>query len=74
MGSFYVFVDISKTGLNSLEFCNQLLEKQQVAAIPGKAFGADHCIRLSYATDLACIEKGMDRIERFVQETKVNQL
>ena len=74
MGSFYVFVDISKTGLNSLEFCDQLLEKQQVAAIPGKAFGADHCIRLSYATDLASIEKGMDRIERFVQETKVNQL
>ncbi|MDJ0730324.1 MAG: pyridoxal phosphate-dependent aminotransferase [Crocosphaera sp.] len=66
MGAFYVFIDISKTGLNSLEFCDGLLEKQQVAAIPGKAFGADNCIRLSYATDLASIEKGMERIERFV--------
>ena len=66
MGAFYVFIDISKTGLNSLDFCDGLLDKQQVAAIPGKAFGADNCIRLSYATDLASIEKGMDRIERFV--------
>ena len=66
MGAFYVFMDISRTGLNSLDFCDGLLEKQQVAAIPGKAFGADNCIRLSYATDLASIEKGMDRIERFI--------
>ncbi|ACB52041.1 aspartate aminotransferase [Crocosphaera subtropica ATCC 51142] len=66
MGAFYVFIDISQTGLNSLEFCDGLLNKQQVAAIPGKAFGADNCIRLSYATDLASIEKGMDRIEKFV--------
>ncbi len=66
MGAFYVFMDISRTGLNSLDFCDGLLEKKQVAAIPGKAFGADNCIRLSYATDLASIEKGMDRIERFI--------
>ncbi|MDJ0844324.1 pyridoxal phosphate-dependent aminotransferase [Crocosphaera sp.] len=68
MGAFYVFIDISQTGLNSLEFCDGLLEKQQVAAIPGKAFGADNCIRLSYATDLESIEKGMDRIETFVNQ------
>ncbi len=66
MGAFYVFIDISQTGLNSLDFCDGLLNKQQVAAIPGKAFGADNCIRLSYATDLASIEKGMERIEKFV--------
>ncbi|MGB5768883.1 MAG: pyridoxal phosphate-dependent aminotransferase [Crocosphaera sp.] len=70
MGSFYVFVDISKTGMNSLDFCDALLHNQQVAAIPGKAFGADNCIRLSYATDLTSIEKGMDRIEKFVNTLK----
>jgi aspartate aminotransferase len=66
-GAFYLFPDISKTGLKSLDFCNALLEKEQVAVIPGIAFGADNNIRLSYATDMATIEKGMDRLERFVE-------
>jgi aspartate aminotransferase len=65
-GAFYVFVDISKTGYKSLDFCNNLLESFQVAAIPGIAFGADNCIRLSYATDMVTIEKGMERLEQFV--------
>lgn len=65
-GAFYLFPDISKTGLNSLEFCNALLETQQVAVIPGIAFGADQNIRLSYATDMDTIQKGMDRLEKFV--------
>ncbi len=66
MGAFYVFIDISQTKMNSLDFCDALLDKQQVTAIPGKAFGADRCIRLSYATDLSSIEKGIDRIAKFV--------
>ncbi|MBW4635517.1 MAG: pyridoxal phosphate-dependent aminotransferase [Iphinoe sp. HA4291-MV1] len=66
-GAFYLFPDISKTGLKSLDFCNTLLEKEQVAVIPGIAFGADDNIRLSYATDMATIEKGMDRLEKFVK-------
>ncbi|KJH71281.1 pyridoxal phosphate-dependent aminotransferase [Aliterella atlantica] len=65
-GAFYLFVNIGKTGLTSLEFCDAFLEKQQVAAIPGIAFGTDDCIRLSYATDMASIEKGMDRLDKFV--------
>jgi aspartate aminotransferase len=65
-GAFYLFVDISKTGMNSLEFCNILLDFQQVAVIPGIAFGADRCIRLSYATDMKTIEKGMQRLEKFI--------
>ena len=65
-GAFYLFPDISKTGLKSLEFCNALLEAHQVAVIPGIAFGADQNIRLSYATDMATIDKGMDRLEKFV--------
>jgi aspartate aminotransferase len=67
-GAFYMFPDISKTGMKSMEFCNALLESHQVAVVPGIAFGADDCIRLSYATDMASIEKGMERIEKFVRE------
>jgi len=52
-----MFVNISKTGLTSLEFCDALLETQQVATIPGIAFGADEHIRLSYATDMTSIER-----------------
>jgi len=66
-GAFYLFPDISKTGLKSLEFCDALLAEHQVALIPGVAFGADKNIRLSYATDMTTIEKGMDRLEKFVR-------
>ncbi|MBW4564414.1 MAG: pyridoxal phosphate-dependent aminotransferase [Mojavia pulchra JT2-VF2] len=66
-GAFYLFPDISKTGLKSLKFCDALIEEHQVAVIPGIAFGADDNIRLSYATDMATIEKGMDRLEKFVR-------
>ncbi|QDL10317.1 aspartate transaminase [Brasilonema octagenarum UFV-E1] len=66
-GAFYLFPDISKTGLKSLDFSNRLLEKEQVAVIPGIAFAGDDNIRLSYATDMATIEKGMDRFEKFVK-------
>ncbi len=66
-GAFYLFPDISKTGLKSLQFSDALLDEQQVAVIPGIAFGADDNIRLSYATDMTTIEKGMDRLEKFVK-------
>lgn len=65
-GAFYSFLNISKTGLTSLEFCDQLLEEQQVAVIPGGAFGADDHVRISYATDLATLKTGFDRIAAFV--------
>jgi aspartate aminotransferase len=66
-GAFYVFIDISQIGLKSGDFCQKLLESQKVAAIPGIAFGADDCIRLSYATDLKTIEKGLDRLDKFIE-------
>ena len=66
-GAFYMFVNISKISSSSLEFCNALLAKQNVAVIPGIAFGADDHIRISYATDLATIEKGMARLDKFVR-------
>ena len=66
-GAFYLFPNISQTGLDSLEFCAQLLETQKVAAVPGTAFGAGDYIRISYATSMENIEKGLDRIEKFVR-------
>lgn len=66
-GAFYLFPNIRQTGMNSLAFCNQLLEHSNVVAIPGAIFGADDHIRLSYATDLATIEKGMDRLRHFLE-------
>jgi aspartate aminotransferase len=66
-GAFYIFVNIASTQLNSLEFCQQLLEQQQVATIPGLPFGADDHIRISYATDLTTIDKGMDRLTKFMR-------
>lgn len=64
-GAFYMYINISKTGLNSVEFCNSLLEEKHLAAVPGQAFGNDDHIRLSYATDLATIEQGMQRLAEF---------
>jgi aspartate aminotransferase len=66
-GAFYLFPNIRGTGLKSADFCARLLEQEKVAAVPGIAFGADDYIRLSYATSLANIEKGLDRMGRFVQ-------
>ena len=66
-GAFYLFPNISGTGLKSADFCARLLEQEKVAAVPGIAFGADDYIRISYATNLANIEKGLARMDRFVR-------
>lgn len=65
-GAFYVYIDIKETGIDPLEFCNILLDKYHVAAIPGIAFGSDSEVRMSYATDLTSIKKGMERLAKFV--------
>lgn len=66
-GAFYLFPNISKLGLKSTDFCSRLLEAEKVAAVPGIAFGADEYLRISYATSMANIEKGLDRLERFAK-------
>jgi aspartate aminotransferase len=66
-GAFYLFPNVSKLGLKSADFCARLLEQEKVAAVPGIAFGADEYIRLSYATSMANIEKGLERIDRFAR-------
>jgi len=62
-GAFYLFCDISKTGKGSVAVANALLDEAKVAAIPGGPFGADSFIRLSFATGMEAIKKGMDRME-----------
>jgi aspartate aminotransferase len=64
-GAFYVLVNISRLGLTSQNFADRLLSKANVAVVPGIAFGDDRTVRLSYATSLDVIKKGMDRFEEF---------
>lgn len=66
-GAFYVFPNISATDVDSMTFCQRLLEEELVAVVPGIAFGANANIRLSYATNAATIEKGLERLDRFVR-------
>jgi len=67
-GAFYAFPDISKTGMSSMEFSSKLLDEALVAVVPGKAFGLDNNVRLSYATSLDEIKKGLDRIEKWLKK------
>ncbi|HEY7585555.1 MAG TPA: hypothetical protein VH866_03500, partial [Candidatus Deferrimicrobiaceae bacterium] len=55
---------------NSTELAAYLLEEHKVASVPGVAFGEDACQRLSYATSMANIVKGIDRIETAVKALK----
>lgn len=66
-GAFYLFVDISKTGLSSLQFSERLLEEAKVAVVPGIAFGDDHAIRVSFATSEQLIESGVLRIREWLK-------
>lgn len=65
-GAFYIFCDISKTKMDSFTFAKRLLEEKQVALIPGAPFGCDDYVRLSFATSMEKIKKGLDRIEEWV--------
>lgn len=76
-GAFYVMMNISQafgkkhgdSVINdSLSFSNTLLESKMVTVVPGIAFGADSFVRLSYATSMDNIIRGLDRIEEFMRE------
>lgn len=64
-GAFYYLVNISKTGLTSMNFAEKLLIRSHVAVVPGIAFGADDTVRFSYACSLDVIKAGLDRFEEF---------
>lgn len=71
-GTFYVFADIRPYGLSSEEFCNELLNQEKVACVPGDAFGPNGqgFIRISYAYSLNHIKEACVRIEHFLQQFK----
>lgn len=64
-GAFYLFPNTADTGLSSDTFAARILEEKHVAVVSGTGFGAEGCIRLSYATSDAVIEEGLNRIATF---------
>ena len=69
-GAFYLFTDITSTGLTSQEFAVRLLEEKSVACVPGSAFGAcgEGFVRLSYATSYEKIQEAAARISAFARD------
>lgn len=70
-GAFYAYpnlgVLIGKPGIqNTVQLCERLLGEAKVAVVPGEAFGTEQHIRLSYATSIKELERGLDRIHQFV--------
>ena len=70
-GAFYAYpnlgVLIGKPGIqNTVQLCERLLSEAKVAVVPGEAFGTEQHIRLSYATSMKELERGLDRIHQFV--------
>ena len=68
-GAFYTFPSIARSGMNENEFCEKLLQEEQVAVIPGSAFGESGkgFVRACYATSYEKIEQALTRIERFMR-------
>ncbi len=70
-GAFYAYPNISvalgKDGIrNTLEFAERLLAEARVAVVPGEAFGTDRHVRISYATSMTELERGLDRMHQFI--------
>ena len=74
-GAFYAYPNVSvafRSGRvkNSMEFSTELLAKAHVAVVPGEAFGTNDHVRISYAASMAELERGLDRLHRFVDELR----
>lgn len=74
-GAFYMFPDITSTGMTSEEFATELIEKYSVAVVPGTCFGegGEGFIRCCYATDINKIKIAMERIAQLVKEKQALQ-
>lgn len=70
-GAFYVFCGIKAVKLDSVQFATRLLDEALVALIPGDAFGWNEFVRLSFATNIEQIEKGVSRIEGWLQKNNI---
>ncbi|MCD6221631.1 pyridoxal phosphate-dependent aminotransferase [bacterium] len=67
-GAFYLFFNFKD--MDSEVFSKRLLEEKYVASVPGKDFGADKFVRISYATSMENLKKAIERINEFVQENR----
>ena len=74
-GAFYVFIDLSEVAKKykynesfSVEFCDEFLSKYNVAIVPGKDFGVDESVRISYACSEKEFLEGLNRLESFILE------
>jgi len=69
-GAFYAYPNVSaafRNGIaNSLQFSEKLLAEEFVAVVPGEAFGTNDHVRISYATSMKELERGLDRLQRFI--------
>jgi aspartate aminotransferase len=70
-GAFYAYPNaeaaMARKGIpNSLALCDRLLAEARVAVVPGEAFGSTRHFRLSYATSMKELERGLDRIHQFL--------
>jgi aspartate aminotransferase len=71
-GAFYAYPNLrgalDKGGIKTpLEFADRLLKEANVAVVPGEAFGTDDHVRISYATSMKELERGLDRIHKFIE-------
>ena len=69
-GAFYVFPSIGEFSMTSEEFCLRLIREGKVAAVPGTCFGSEGHISLSYCYEDAELERGLDRLEKFVNQLR----
>ena len=69
-GAFYVFPSIRISGLKCEEFCEKLLDEENLALVPGNAFGdcGEGFVRISYAYSLKQLKEALRRIENYVRE------
>ena len=69
-GAFYIFPSIKKFNMPSFDFCVSLLKEQGLATVPGSAFSqvGEGFIRLSFAQPVEILQKGMDRLEKFIEK------
>ena len=73
-GAFYVFPCIKEFGLSSEEFATRLLHEEELAVVPGTAFGecGEGFIRISYAYSIDELREAMERINRFITKLRNN--
>ena len=73
-GAFYAFPSVESTGLTGEEFVEGLLKEEQVAVVPGNAFGecGDYHVRCSYATGMRELQEAVTRIARFTEKLRKN--